>query len=316
MRRSLLLSLATAAALAVAAPAAPAQSITVGIGDQQPAMFEHDAFKSLKLKRVRYFVRWNAMRDPYQRGQAEQYVAAARRAGVQVFMHVSTDDLRRKRGRLPTVAQYRREVGGLVRHFRRQGVREWGVWNEANHDTQPTYRSPRRAAEFFRVFWGWRGSICRGCTIVGLDVLDQKGVESYIRRFNQALPATMRRRLSIVGIHNYSEVNRRYTTRTRNIIRAQRRSNSRTKFWYTETGGVVAFSSAFPCNEGRASARTKYMFDLARRHRAHITRLYVYQWTGTDCTTRFDAGLTRADGTIRPAYSQFVRGIRRPGFKR
>jgi hypothetical protein len=304
------------AALALAAPA-QAQTITVGLGDQSPAMFDNPSFQALKLKRVRYFVKWNALDDSAQRTAAETFVAKANAAGIKVFMHVSTDDLRPKRAKLPSVSQYRREVGALVRHFKARGVKEWGVWNEANHNTQPTWDNPSRAASYFKVFDGWkRSSVCRGCTVVALDVLDQPGVERYIQRWNRALSSTLRRRATVVGIHNYSEVNRRYRTRTTSIVRTQRRYNSRSKFWYTETGGVVEFSRAFPCNERRAASRTKYMFDLARRNRKHITRLYAYQWTGTNCTTRFDAGLTNADGSVRPAYAQFRRGLSRTGFKR
>jgi hypothetical protein len=315
--RKALLPLATAAALGASAAPAQAASITVGLGDQNIAMFDNPSFQALKLKRVRYFIPWNAMRNNAQRTVAENYVARAKAAKAKVFMHISTDSFRPKRAKLPSVAEYRREVGRLVKHFRSRGVTEWGVWNEANHDTQPTWDNPRRAASYFKVFYRWRSSsTCRRCTIVALDVLDQPGVERYIRRFNSALGSTYRRRATIVGIHNYSEVNRRYKTRTTSIVRTQRRSNARTKFWYTETGGVVSFGRSFKCSESRAKSRTKYMFDLARRNRAHITRLYAYQWTGTDCRTRFDAGLTRADGSVRPAYAEFRRGLSRTGFKR
>jgi hypothetical protein len=232
-------------------------------------------------------------------------------------MHISTHDFTPTRAERPSVARYRRDVGALVKRFRAQGVREWGVWNEANHRTQPTWDSPSRAASYFKVFHRWRStSTCRGCTIVALDVLDSPGVERYVQHFNRALGARYRRRATIMGIHNYAEVNRRYRTKTTAIVRAQRASNARTRFWYTETGGLVEFGGAFPCSEARAASRTTYMFDLARRHRAHVTRLYVYQWTGSDCKSTFDAGLTRADGSLRPAYRRVQAGLRRPGFKR
>ena len=48
---------------------------------------------------------------------------------------------------------------------------EWGSWNEANHKTQPTSKSPRSAAQFY----GQMRKLCTGCTIVALDVLDQQG---------------------------------------------------------------------------------------------------------------------------------------------
>jgi hypothetical protein len=58
--------------------------------------------------------------------------------------------------------------------------------------------------------------------------------------------------------------------------------------------------------EQRAANAVSWMFTLTLANRALVDRLYVYEWTGTSCTTDFDAGLTRADGSLRPGYSVFV----------
>jgi hypothetical protein len=301
------LCLALAGTLALAAPASARTNVAVGLGDQSEAMFAAPAYQALGLKKTRYFVRWDAMKDTFQRANAERYVAAASAAGVRVFMHVSTNDFRAKRAKLPSAKLYRREVGRLVRHFRARGVTEWGVWNEANHNSQPTWDNPKRAADYFRQM----RAICKGCTIVALDVLDQAGVERYIRRFYAALPASQRRYAKIVGIHNYSDTNRKRSSGTRDIIReVKRRDATRTQFWLTETGGVVEFGKSFPCSERRAASRVTYMFSLARRFRSDIKRLYAYNWQGTDCQSRFDTGLVRLDGSTRPAYDTFARGLR------
>ena len=71
--------------------------------------------------------------------------------------------------------------------------------------------------------------------------------------------------MTVVGLHNYSEVNRRYTRNTRDLISAVRQYNRRAKFWYTETGGLAEFATAFPCSVTRQANRTQYMFDLAKR---------------------------------------------------
>jgi hypothetical protein len=310
-RRTPLAVLAALAAALVAILALPsvgsAQSRTnviVGIGDQRPTVFADANFQALQIKRTRYFIRWDAIRHPDALAQADQFVAAARGAGVKVLMHISTNDLRERRAKLPTVAQYRRDVGRLIRRYKPQGVTEWGVWNEMNHVTQPTYKSARRAAQFYIAM----RSICSGCTIVGLDVLDQRSTRqpsidfrNYIRAFFQAA-GRAGRLMTVVGLHNYSEVNRRFTRNTRDLIAAVRRYNKRAKFWYTETGGLAEFSSSFPCNVNRQANRTQYMFDLAKRFRADVKRLYIYNYYGTDCSTRFDAGLVSANGTPRPAY--------------
>ncbi len=44
--------------------------------------------------------------------------------------------------------------------------------------------------------------------------------------------------------------------------------------------------------------------------RSDIKRLYSYNWQGTDCQNRFDAGLVHPDGTARPAYDAFKAGAK------
>jgi hypothetical protein len=192
----------------------------------------------------------------------------------------------------------------FVPHFRALGVREFGTWNEANHASQPTYRSPSRAASFFKVMYREVKDRCSSCAVVALDVLDQHGVDRYMRSFYRALSSTYRRRATLVGIHNYGDVNRRRTTYTRLMIRQARHYNRHTKFWFTETGGIVKFGRSFPCSTTRAKNRLANMFSLAKRYRSSgVQRLYVYNFTGAGCDARFDAGLTNPDGTARPGYT-------------
>jgi hypothetical protein len=305
-RRLLVLLLAAVAASLVLLPgAAQARtSIRVGIGDQQVAMFDQPAFQAAKLKRVRYFIAWNAMDDAAQRLAARAFVQRARRAGFSVLLHVSSDTLVIKKAKLPSVAQYRSKVGRLVTYFRGLGVREFGTWNEANHASQPTYRSPTRAAQFFREMYRMVKGHCSSCAVVALDVLDQTGVERYMQSWYRVLSATYRRRATLVGIHNYGDVNRLRTTFTRNIIRQSHHYNGGTKFWFTETGGIVKFGRSFPCSTSRAASRLKSMFKLARTyHTSGVDRAYVYNWTGAGCNARFDAGLTGPDGSTRKGYT-------------
>jgi hypothetical protein len=150
---------------------------------------------------------------------------------------------------------------------------------------------------------------------VGLDVLDQGGVERYIGQYMRALGSSYaRRHLRVVGIHNYSDVNRKRTRGMRSIIRTVNRYTRRPNFWLTETGGVVQFGRSFPCDESRAASRLEYLFDTVARHRRQLQRVYLYNWTGGDCTVRFDAGLTKNDGTPRPGYDVVKDELRR--FKR
>jgi hypothetical protein len=305
MRKTILLALVAILALPAAADAR--YKTRVGIGDQQAATFDHPGFRALKVKRVRYFIPWNAMRNRDQRLTARRYVLAARKRKIRVFMHISSDNLTRRQAKLPKLRTYRRDVRRLVRYFRKLGVREWGSRNEANHDSQATYKSPRRAAQEFKIV---RRACGKRCTVVGLDVLDQPGATRYMQRFYRAL-GSYRRHAKIVGIHNYSDVNRKRTRGTRAIMRTAKRYNRRTRFWLTETGGVVNFGRNFPYNERRAANRLSYLFRVAKRYRRSIDRVYVYNWTGAPRGARFDAGLTNADGSLRPGYRTFRKAIRR-----
>jgi hypothetical protein len=288
--------LALLALMALPAVADARTNVRVGIGDQQTSMFDHPDFKALKVKRVRYFIRWDAIRHPGDLAKADAYVAAAKRDRVSVLMHISSDNLTVKKARLPKLSTYKTDVRKLIKRYRAKGVKEWGARNEANHASQATYKSPKRAADEFKIV----RSACKGCTIVALDVLDQAGVERYIARFYKALGSS-RRYAKIVGIHNYSDVNRRRTRGTKSIIKTVKKYNRKTNFWLTETGGVVAFGGAFPYSTSRAASRLKYLFTTTKQLRRDIDRVYVYNWTGAAKGARFDAGLTGPNGEARPA---------------
>jgi hypothetical protein len=311
LRRSVVPLFAALAVLAVPASAQAKTNIAVGIGDQSPGMFGNPLYEALNLKRTRYFIEWNAVDQPAELAKAVDFVKKARASGVKVLMHISTDDINHQPRRpLPSTTQYAKKVKALYNLFRPLDVTDWGVWNEANHKSQPTQKNPRRAAQYFLKM----RSFCKGCTIVALDVLDQAGVEKYIDRWFKALGRKNRAKAKIIGIHNYSEVNRKLTKGTHKypgserIIAAGRRHYRSVKFWYTETGGLVKLAGGFPCNPHRAADRIKYMFKVAKKNKRFIKRLYTFNWTPTtDCpVARFDAGLINPDGTRREGYGVFV----------
>jgi len=308
--RTILVSAGLALTLALPAGASAAKvKVDVGLGDQSYTMFDQSNYKSLGLTKVRYFIKWDAAKDPYQLQQADIFVDQAKKDGATVFMTPSTNDLRLKKAKLPSVRSYKREVGKLVKRYRAMGVREWGVWNEANHQSQPTYRSPKRAAQYFKAMY----RMCRGCKVLALDLLDQTVADRYVSKFYKALSPTWDRRARLVGIHNYSDVNRKHPTGTQRIISAvrQRGHNPRAKFWLTETGGLVEFGRGFPCDKSRAANRIKYMFKLAKKFDRYVERMYAYAYWGNDCKERFDAGLVNADGSKRPGYNAFKKGLRK-----
>ena len=311
-RLTLLLPILGLMAIPSAASAAKV-NVAVGVGDQSPRMFEDANWKSLGLKKTRYFVEWNTATNPTELAKADAFVTAARGAGVKVLMHISTQNIGSTSPKLPSVSEYKTSVGALVRHFKPLGVTEWGAWNEANHKSQPTARNPKRAAQFYTTL----KSLCTGCKIVALDVLDQAGVERYIASWMKAA-GKAGRSAKIIGVHNYSQVNRRITEKNASnrypgvarILKAIRKSNRVAKLWLTETGGLASFGRAFKCDTARQANRTKYMFDLVKKYDKNIERLYSYNWFGNGCNALFDGGLVNANGTARPALGTFKNALK------
>ena len=326
MNRRLLPTLLVALGVLAVPATAPAAKINVavGVGDQSPKMFADANWKALGLKKTRYFIEWNAIDQPDEIAQADQFMGAAQQAGVKVLLHISTDDINSDPVKpLPSVAAYKDKVGQLVQRYKKVGVTDWGAWNEANHKSQPTSKNPKRAAQFYTTL----KSLCSGCKIVALDVLDQAGVEKYIGRWLKALGSSRAKKVKVVGIHNYSQVNRKVTEKgkgkgerkadgtypgTARIIAAVRKKAKKAKFWYTETGGVASFGSAFPCDKKRQADRTKFMFSMIKTYDKDVERLYSYNWfgTGNGGCDGFDAGLVEENGTTRPAYTAFKQGLK------
>jgi hypothetical protein len=312
MRTKLSLTLLALIVLLPTSPAAARSSIRVGVADQSPAMFSNPAFQQLKIKRTRYFVRSDVMQNAAELAKATAFVTAARAAGVSTLIHVSTTDLRSKRGPVVSTTTYRRNAGKIVAYFRKLGVKDFGAWNEVNHASQETWNRIGNAVSYYKSMYTAVKRRCTSCAVVGLDVLDQAGVDRYIRSFYAGLSPTWRTRLTTVGIHDYSDVNRNRSTGTAKIINTVRRYNRRTKFWFTEVGALASFGRSFPYSESRQAKRIKNVFSIASRFRTRgVQRVYEYNFfgieNGTACGSRclFDAGLVDPDGTPRPVFSVF-----------
>jgi hypothetical protein len=312
MHRLRLLLLPLLALLALgsvaASPASAKSSIRVGIGDQSAAMFDQPAYKPLGLKMTRYFFPWNGMDNAYEKQRATDYVNRANASGVSVLLHLSTDNFASKKAKLPSKAAYTSQLKKLVPYFRGLGVKEWGVWNEANHSSQPTYKDAKRAGQFFTAMYTVVGS---KDNIVALDVLDQGGVDKYEKTFYGSLSPTFRKRAKIIGIHNYGDVNYKRTTYTTKMIKTARTYNKSAKFWFTETGGLVNWKS-FKCSTDRAASRTSNVLNLAKKFQSQgVQRVYFYNWFGADCKSgAFDAGFAKNDGTVRKSLAAFQSGLK------
>lgn len=321
MTRSPLAALLALIALLGCLAAGPASSaearskVRFGIGDQHTAMFTDARWASMELKTTRYLIPWDAAQDEEQLRRAEAFVTAARGAGVETLMHLTGRIYDGEAEPLPSRAAYRRAVDRLVEIFRPMGVRTWGVWNEANHSTQPTNHRPDKAAQFFLEM----RSACAGCTIVAVDVLTQGGPRSdglssyrgYLRRFYGALGRSKRGLAKIVGIHNYGELTlSKGAVISRDLTTFARRYNRAARFWITESGGIASNRSR-TCSESRqATGETRMFSHAAALAKNGVDRLYLYNWTAERCRDLHDSGLIREDGTARPALAVVQRGAK------
>jgi hypothetical protein len=291
--------------LLVAADVAEA-GYRLGVGEQKPQMFASPAWQTLRLRQVRYLVPWDWHRTGAQAEVAAFMTAArARRQDVLVTFTARDGcyDGRRYSTapacRAPSARAYRAAVRAFDDAY--PWVRTYSAWNEVNHVSQPTFRSPRLAVRYYAVLR--RESRLRHFRVMAADVLDTSNLRAYLRAFLRRAPGRPR----LWGLHNYQDVNRRSSADTRAMLRLVRG-----RVWLTETGGIVKFGESrhFRYSESRAARRTRWMFRLAGRYetrrrglRSAIARLFVYRWYGEPPGAHFDAGLVDPDGTPRRAYS-------------
>jgi hypothetical protein len=297
--------LAALAALVLSAPASA--NYRVGISEQDPAMFSQSAWHALKLKRVRYIVAWDFYKTPGGVGETANFMNAARANKQEVLVmftahrgcYVRGKYSKRSVCRAPSRAAYKRAFLKFKAAY--PWVKTYAPWNEANHVSQPTAKSPKRAAQYYDIM----RKACKGCKVLAADVLDQSTVKTWLRSFIRY----SHNRGRIWGLHNYKDVNRRQSKGLTNVLKTVPG-----EVWLTETGGITTLvSSGFKTSSSRAASATKYMFKLADRfdtrrkgYKSRISRIYVYRWFGEPDGT-FDSGLVNPNGTPRPAFTQFKR---------
>lgn len=293
-----------AATPTVAQPPPPARPprLTVGIGEQRAPMFGDPRFQALGVTKARLVTAYDTVAVQFERELVDLWLAEARRVGVEPF--ITFGHSRVNPDRLPTVDEFR----AAFRAFRARypDVRLYAAWNEINHSSQPTHRSPARAAAYFNVV----RAECPSCTVVAGDVLDQPGMMRYVERYRRHLAGEP----AIWGLHNYNDVNRFDDRGLRALIDAVPG-----EIWLTETGGLVKLSRSptregelrggLPFDVGRAARATAYALGLARGSE-RVTRIYLYNWTGSPPDERFDSGLIAPDGTARPAYDVLLASLR------
>jgi Glycosyl hydrolase catalytic core len=283
----------------------------VGVGDQNPAMFDSAQWQSLQLKRTRYLVPWDWRKNASQIAQTTHFMDRARAAGQQVLVTFTASRgcwngrrySRAKRCRAPSAKAYKSAFAAFDNRY--PWVRTYSAWNEVNHASQPTYRKPGLAVRYYEVLRKLARK--RKFKLMAADVLDTSNMASYLRSFLRRAKGSPR----LWGLHNYQDVNYRTQKDTRRMLQTVPG-----EVWLTETGGIARFGR-LKFSTSRQAKRTSWMFTLANRYdsrrrgmRSKITQLYVYRWFGEARGARFDAGLVSAGGTPRKAYNVFARVAR------
>ncbi|MEA2315651.1 MAG: hypothetical protein QOI03_2343 [Solirubrobacteraceae bacterium] len=307
-RARVALALLLAAVLALAANASgratpqpraqTAASYMTGIGDERPQMFGDKLWTQLHMKIVRYIVPYDAAVHPYYVGLTRKWINAAEANHEKILIAFYHSEYTPTH--LPSVARYQQDVQKFLRLYPR--IKEYQSWDEANRgNVAHAFSSPSAvlAAKYYRALI----RACRGCTVAGLDVLDTSVVSRtirYISEFKHEIGRLHTVMPRFWGLHNYSDVNRFESSRTRALMGA-----FRGQVWLTETGGIVRLAGTFSNHHGaglkRAARALKWMFTLAGAH-SQIRRLYIFDWTGASATTRFDAGLMDAHDKPRAGY--------------
>ncbi len=279
-------------------PGHAASSYLVGIGDEQAEMFRNPLWQQLHTRIARYIAPYDAAVHPDSLAKARAWITAAEAQHVQILVafyhseHTPTI--------LPGVGQYKHDVQKFVKLF--PHVKQYQSWDESNRGNEPRqFSSPSAiaSAKYYQALL----RVCHKCTVVGLDVLDGNHIGPtlrYISEFKREIRRLQTIMPTVWGLHDYSDLNRMESWRTREISRALGGA-----IWLTETGGIVQFGGAFPNRHGsglsRAARVTRYMFAVASSQ-PRIRRLYIYDWTGGNTRTRFDAGLMDNHFSPRPAY--------------
>lgn len=276
----------------------------MGLADQRAATFEDTRLTGLPVRHARLVVPWDGMRLAYQRAETDAWMRSTTAAQVKPL--VTFGPSRRRLGRLPSLAEYRRHTRAF--RLRYPHVREYSPWNEPNLATRRRSNDPQRIAAFYRTL----RTGCPTCTVLGADVVDSSTLDDWIRAYLRQFPSGRRPR--IWGLHNYVDANSSSSWGTRTMLRL-----TRGQLWFTETGAVYRRGPAsIPRADRRHSIRAgsrhagramRRVFGLAAA-RPRVRRVYVYHWRA-DRKGLWDSGLLSSAGTPRASFEIFADAVRR-----
>jgi hypothetical protein len=288
----------SAARSAMKKAASRGPSYMTGISDEGDEMFGNSLWRQLHTQIVRYVTPYDTAMREWSMLKAWNWIHAAEAQHQQVLVAFYHSEYTPTK--MPSVATYKRDVAKFMKVF--PHVRLYQSWDESNRGNERgVFSSPSavQAAQYYQAL----KRDCVPCTVIGLDILDAQYIGptlTYIAEFKREIYHLKTLMPRIWGLHNYSDVNRLESWRTHDLVRALGG-----EVWLTETGGIVKFGGNFPNRNGsgltRAARVLQFMFKVAASE-PRIKRVYIYDWTGGNAKTRFDAGLMNAHDQPRPGY--------------
>jgi hypothetical protein len=289
----------------VAAPAAkkkPAPALKplqLGLSEQVPEAFFNPLMGQLNIQNARLIIPYDAILTAGGQNKLDTWLGAVQYQGIHPLISFNpraSDDCNslHRTGvgtcHLPSSSEYKRAF--LAFRARYPWVTDYSPWNEINHFSQPTYKKPKAAAKFYEIV----RKNCKGCNIVAIDLLDDKNVKPSIKYLKSFMKYAKGEK--IFGLHNYADTNRGVNTRTKAVLKVLPK---KARLWLTETGGIVKLDGVYSYSLTRAAKSLRTMLRIADTF-PQIDRLYIYNWTGTAPTLRFDSGLVGPDGQPRPGF--------------
>lgn len=286
-------TLLLAAAALAGGLASEARATTIGIAEQKQDFFSDPRFLALSVEHARLNIQWDVLSHPADTQALDAYMGLAKEQGISVLATVDRSRYESRRRHLPSVEEFKRELTAL--HERYPQVREWSTWNEGNHAGQPTYKHPARVA----AYWLALRRICKGCTVLGADLLDERNSAAWAHAFVKAVHRHGGSAPAVWGLHNYIDANLGRTTGTRRVLGAVRG-----RIWITETAGLVDKSSRgvkLPKGVEHAARTTRFILDKLIRVSSRIQRAYLYMWNATPDTGSWDSAFIAKDNSERPS---------------
>ena len=192
-----------------------AASYLTGIGDESTEMFGDPNWKQLHTKIARYIAPYDAAVKPFSLDKAKLWMKAAEWQHMQILVAFYHSEYTPTK--MPSVASTSTTCRNSSKTF--PHVKQYQSWDEANRgNIRGVLASPSAsaAAQYYQALL----RVCKGCTVLGLDVLDAENISptlQYISEFKREIGKLRTVMPKIWGLHNYSDINRLQSFRTREM---------------------------------------------------------------------------------------------------